>query len=59
MSSNYQAIILKTNLDNRSNLASVLGLLTRKLDVFGYYKFVTAVKKYNLPKSRDIRQKED
>ena len=48
----------KTNLDNRSNLASVLGLAYRKLDVFGYYKFVTAVKNINLLPNREaIRQK--
>ena len=43
----------KTNLDNRSPLTSVLGLAFRKLDVFGYYKFVTAVKNINLLPNRD------
>ncbi|OUV98951.1 MAG: hypothetical protein CBD02_00260 [Candidatus Pelagibacter sp. TMED142] len=43
--------------DNRSPVASVLGLAYRKLDVFGYYKFVTAVKNINLLPNRDaIRQ---
>ena len=43
--------------DNKSVLASVLGLAYRKLDVFGYYKFVTAVKNINLLSNRDaIRQ---
>ena len=43
--------------DNPSPLASVLGLAYRKLDVFGYYKFVTAVKNINLLPNRDaVRQ---
>ena len=43
--------------DNKSTIASVLGLAYRKLDVFGYYKFVTAVKNINLLPNRDaIRQ---
>ena len=43
--------------DNRSPLSSVLGLAYRKLDVFGYYKFVTAVKNINLLPNRDaVRQ---
>ena len=47
----------KIPLDNKSILASVLGLAYRKLDVFGYYKFVTAVKNINLLPNRDaIRQ---
>ena len=47
----------KTNIDNRSPLTSVLGLAFRKLDVFGYYKFVTAVKNINLLPNRDaVRQ---
>ena len=36
------------NLPNRSYLSTVIGLAFRKLDVFGYYKFVTAVKNINL-----------
>ena len=47
----------KTNIDNRSTLAAVIGLAYRKLDVFGYYKFVTAVKNINLLPNRDaVRQ---
>ena len=43
--------------NNKSTIASVLGLAYRKLDVFGYYKFVTAVKNINLLPNRDaIRQ---
>ena len=43
--------------NNKSTLSSVLGLAYRKLDVFGYYKFVTAVKNINLLPNRDaIRQ---
>ena len=38
----------KVDLINRSYLSSVIGLAFRKLDVFGYYKFVTAVKNINL-----------
>ena len=34
----------KTSIDNKSTIAAVIGLAYRKLDVFGYYKFVTAVK---------------
>ena len=33
---------------NRSYLSTAIGLAFRKLDVFGYYKFVTAVKNINL-----------
>ncbi len=40
-------------LDNRSYFSTVLGLAFRKLDVFGYYKFVTAVKNINLLPNRD------
>ena len=36
------------NIQNRSYLSTVIGLAFRKLDVFGYYKFVTAVKNINL-----------
>ena len=39
-----------------NSIASVLGLAYRKLDVFGYYKFVTAVKNINLLPNRDARQ---
>ena len=49
---------IKTDIDNRSTITSVLGLAFRKLDVFGYYKFVTAVKNINLLPNRDeVRQK--
>ena len=48
----------KTSVDNRSTFASVIGLAYRKLDVFGYYKFVTAVKNINLlPNRETVRQK--
>ena len=43
-----QTITLK----NRSYLSTVIGLAFRKLDVFGYYKFVTAVKNINLLPNR-------
>ena len=48
-----------TNLRNKSYLSTVMGLAFRKLDVFGYYKFVTAVKNINLLPNRDnmIKQK--
>tara|TARA_Y100000590_G_scaffold373686_1_gene437636 strand:+ start:9626 stop:11341 length:1716 start_codon:yes stop_codon:yes gene_type:complete len=38
--------------DNRSYFSTVVGLAFRKLDVFGYYKFVTAVKNINLLPNR-------
>ena len=46
-------------LENRSYLSTVMGLAFRKLDVFGYFKFVTAVKNINLLPNRDamIKQK--
>jgi len=43
-----QQLEQQLNLPNRSSLTSVIGLAFRKLDVFGYYKFVTAVKNINL-----------
>ncbi|MDC1224312.1 pilus assembly protein PilM [Pelagibacteraceae bacterium] len=47
----------KISSNNNSPLSSVLGLAYRKLDVFGYYKFVTAVKNINLLPNRDaVRQ---
>ena len=48
-----------TKLQNKSYLSTVMGLAFRKLDVFGYYKFVTAVKNINLLPNRDsmIKQK--
>ena len=47
------------NLQNRSYLSTAVGLAFRKLDVFGYYKFVTAVKNINLLPDRKgmIKQK--
>ncbi len=38
----------QVNLVNRSYLTTSIGLAFRKLDVFGYYKFVTAAKNINL-----------
>ena len=47
----------KVDFLNRSTLTSAIGLAYRKMDVFGYYKFVTAVKNINLLPNRDsIRQ---
>ena len=43
-----QQIEERINIPNRSYLSTVVGLAFRKLDVFGYYKFVTAVKNINL-----------
>jgi len=44
---------------NRSVFTAVLGLATRKLDVFGYYKYVTGVNNINLLPNREaIRQTE-
>ena len=40
------------NKQNRSYFSTVIGLAFRKLDVFGYYKFVTAVKNINLLPNR-------
>jgi len=42
---------LKSKLDalnNPSIAASIIGLATRKLDIFGYYKFIEAVRNVNL-----------
>ena len=49
----------KIDSKNKSTLSSVLGLAYRKLDIFGYYKFVTAVKNINLLPNREgmIKQK--
>lgn len=47
----------KVDIKNKSPFTSAVGLAYRKLDVFGYYKFVTAVKNINLLPNRDaIRQ---
>jgi len=43
-----QQIEERINMPNKSYLSTVVGLAFRKLDVFGYYKFVTAVKNINL-----------
>jgi type IV pilus assembly protein PilN len=43
----------KVEQTNRSYFTSVIGLAFRKLDVFGYYKFVTAVKNINLLPNRE------
>ncbi len=43
----------EVNMKNRSYFSTVMGLAFRKLDVFGYYKFVTAVKNINLLPNRD------
>ena len=42
-----------TKLSNPSYFSTVMGLAFRKLDVFGYYKFVTAVKNINLLPNRE------
>ena len=49
----------KITIENRSYFSTVVGLAFRKLDVFGYYKFVTAVKNINLLPNREgmIKQK--
>jgi len=46
------------NLTNRSHLSTVIGLAFRKFDVFGYFKFVTAVKNINLLPNRDTMMKQ-
>jgi len=38
----------RINKDNKSYLTAVIGLAFRKLDVFGYYKFVAAARNINL-----------
>ena len=54
-----QQLEKSVNLQNRSYLSTVIGLAFRKLDVFGYYKFVTAVKNINLLPNRKgmVKQK--
>jgi len=47
-----QQLEQQITLTNRSYLSTVVGLAFRKLDVFGYYKFVTAVKNINLLPNR-------
>lgn len=47
----------KTDIANKSIFTTTLGLASRKLDVFGYFKFVTAVKNINLlPNRENIKQ---
>ena len=55
--SQFQQVL--DNRDNRSYLSTSIGLAFRKLDVFGYYKFVTAVKNINLlpDRSNVMKQK--
>ena len=48
----------QTRYNNRSYFSTVMGLAFRKLDVFGYYKFVTAVKNINLLPNRDSMMKQ-
>ena len=54
-----QQLESKITIENRSYFSTVVGLAFRKLDVFGYYKFVTAVKNINLLPNREgmIKQK--
>ena len=43
--------------DNKSTFTSSIGLATRKLDIFGYYKKVTGVKNINLLPNRETIKK--
>ncbi len=54
-----QQLEQSVSLENKSHLTTVVGLAFRKLDVFGYYKFVTAVKNINLLPNRQgmVKQK--
>ena len=52
----FQAIIDQKQ--NKSYLTTAIGLAFRKLDVFGYYKFVTAVKNINLLPNRSSMMKQ-
>ena len=47
----------KIDSKNISTISSVMGLAYRKLDIFGYYKFVTAVKNINLLPNREALKK--
>ena len=47
----------KVQIENKSIFTSVMGLAFRKLDIFGYYKFVTAVKNINLLPNRETLKK--
>ena len=42
-----------SSLNNPSIAASIIGLASRKLDVFGYYKFIEAVRNVNLLPDRE------
>ena len=53
LSQNSSQLEESVKIDNRSYLSTVIGLAFSKLDVFGYYKFVTAVKNMNLLPNRD------
>ena len=54
--SQYEQII--ESKQNKSYLTTAIGLAFRKLDVFGYYKFVTAVKNINLLPDRSSVMKQ-
>ncbi len=43
---------------NRSSFTASIGLATRRLDIFGYFKFVTAVSNINLLPNREERMEE-
>ena len=49
----------KVEIENKSIFTSVMGLAFRKLDVFGYYKFVTAVKNINLLPNRESLKRQN
>ena len=49
----------KVEIANKSIFTSVMGLAFRKLDVFGYYKFVTAVKNINLLPNRESLKRQN
>ena len=49
----------KVEIENKSIFTSVMGLAFRKLDVFGYYKFVTAVKNINLLPNRETLKRQN
>jgi len=61
-----QHLIIPANLDekvkaetNASTMSASVGLATRKLDVFGYYQYVTGAQNINLLPDRDsVRQSE-
>jgi type IV pilus assembly protein PilN len=44
---------------NSSSFAVALGLATRQLDIFGYFKFVAAVSAINLLPNKDQREKKE